>query len=258
LGQPARALPKRKQDSRISLVVKDTFKTIFRSCSCNFVANIILIIGLMNHDPVLLRKISEAISAGLPGEIAQYKMAPPHRTKLMAQHAVLPEAKKAAVLIPIYIDSTGIPSLLLTLRKTYDGVHSGQVSFPGGKFEQGETDPVQVALRESWEEIGLESDRVEIAGLLTPLYVPPSHMHVQPVVGFITKQVIFKPQQSEVERILFIGVESLLTAGSVKQKEITLSTSQTLNTPYFEIDGETVWGATAMILSELLEIWKRL
>jgi 8-oxo-dGTP pyrophosphatase MutT (NUDIX family) len=211
----------------------------------------------MNDENDLLKKISKAISAGLPGETAHFRMAPPTRAKLMAQQANLPEARKAAVLIPIYLDEAGIPSLLLTLRKTYEGVHSGQVSFPGGKFEPGETDPVQVALRESWEEIGLAVHQVEIAGLLSPLYIPPSHMHVQPVVGLITERVKFKPQQLEVERILFTEIGSLLSSGAVQQKEIMLSSNQKMNTPYFEIDGETVWGATAMILGELLEVWKR-
>jgi len=211
----------------------------------------------MNDQTVLLRKISEAISAGLPGEISQFKMAPPMRAKLMAENANLPPPKKAAVLIPIYLNEEGAPSLVLTLRKTYEGVHSGQVSFPGGKFEMDEIDPIQVALRESREEIGLAGHQVEIAGLLSPLYIPPSHMHVQPVVGFITKPVIFKPQELEVERILFIGIQSLLEEGAVRYKEITLRSNQKINTPYFEIDGETVWGATAMILGELLEIWKR-
>ena len=212
----------------------------------------------MNDENDFLKKISKAISEGLPGEVAQIRMAPPTRAKLMAQPANLPEARRAAVLIPIYLDEAGIPSLLLTLRKTYEGVHSGQVSFPGGKFEEGETDPVQVALRESWEEIGLAQHQVEVVGLLSPLYIPPSHMHVQPVVGFITERVNFKLQELEVERILFTEIGSLLRSGAVRQKEIMLSSNQKMNTPYFEIDGETVWGATAMILSELLEIWKRL
>jgi 8-oxo-dGTP pyrophosphatase MutT (NUDIX family) len=212
----------------------------------------------MNDEKDLLKKIRKAISTGLPGETAQFRMAPPTRAKLMAQHANLPEARRAAVLIPIYLDEAGIPSLLLTLRKTYEGVHSGQVSFPGGKFEEGETDPVQVALRESWEEIGLAQHQVEVLGLLSPLYIPPSHMHVQPVVGFITEQIKFKLQELEVERILFTEIGSLLRSGAVRQKEIMLSSNQKMNTPYFEIDGETVWGATAMILGELLEVWKRL
>jgi len=204
----------------------------------------------------LFSRIQQAIDSGLPGEESQLKMAPAFRPRAAASQN--PPPGKAAVLIPVYLSPEGIPSILLTLRKTYDGVHSAQVSFPGGKFDAHETDPVEVALRESQEEVGLTPSAVKIAGLLSPLYIPVSHMLVQPVVGFIEGYIEWIPDPREVERLISVTMESLADPSLVQSKAVRISASLSMDAPFYSIGNETVWGATAMILSEWIEVWKQI
>ena len=203
----------------------------------------------------LFSRIQQAIDSGLPGEESQLKMAPAFRPKGPASQN--PPPRKAAVLIPVYFSIEGNPEILLTLRKTYDGIHSAQVSFPGGKFESHETDPVEVALRESQEEVGLDPAAVKIAGLLSPLYIPVSHMMVQPVIGFVEGPVKWIPDLREVERLICISMENLTDPSLVQAKAVRISATLTMEAPFYSIANETVWGATAMILSEWIDVWKR-
>ncbi len=204
----------------------------------------------------LFTRTQQTINSGLPGEESQLKMAPAFRPKGPANQN--PPPRKAAVLIPVFFSSEGNPEILLTLRKTYDGVHSGQVSFPGGKFDPHETDPVEVALRESQEEVGLDPAAVKIAGLLSPLYIPVSHMMVQPVVGFVEGPVNWIADPREVERLISISMESLTDPSLVQNKAVRISANLTMEAPFYSVANETVWGATAMILSEWIEVWKKI
>ena len=190
------------------------------------------------------------------GEKVQLEMAPPFR-QLRPSVSEVPR-RKAAVLIPIFLDENNELSTLLTLRKVYDGIHSGQVSFPGGKFDPGETDPIQVALRECEEEVGISPEVVRVAGLLTPLYIAVSGMMVQPVVGIIQGNPIWKPDPREVERLIKVRMGELIQPEVVKYKHMQMRDSHQIEVPYYHLGNETVWGATAMILSEWISVWKRI
>ncbi len=142
---------------------------------------------------------------------------------------------------------------VLILRQTYDGVHSGQVSFPGGRREENDNTIVETAIRESEEEVNIDPDKVNVIGALSDMYIPPSNFMVTPVVGYTTSKPDFKPEESEVERIIETNLDFLFDKTLQKETLLNIRGYQ-INAPYFDIQGHIVWGATAMILSELKEL----
>jgi 8-oxo-dGTP pyrophosphatase MutT (NUDIX family) len=136
----------------------------------------------------------------------------------------------------------------LIVRPEYVGAHSGQISLPGGKAESGE-DAIQTALREGEEEIGIDKGKVHVIGKLTDFFVIPSNFLVTPIVGIISEPV-FHPDSFEVSRIISCALIDLLLEGAIKRKEITAAGKYRMMAPHFEIEGEVVWGATAMMLNE--------
>jgi len=193
----------------------------------------------------------KALSFPLPGENAQWLMAPAAKR---AQVNAVQEYRNAAVLVPIVKRNSSV-HLVLTLRSSYDGIHSAQVSFPGGKFETHETNPVDVALREAQEETGIPSELVQVLGRLSPITIPVSRMRVFPVVGWIEDDFEFKPDAREVNRIISFPLQQL--SDELKRTSKEIYPLADIEIPYFAIDGERVWGATAMMLSEFLEILKQ-
>ena len=196
-------------------------------------------------------KLIQYLQNQLPGESAQWKMAPLGRKNLNDLNDG--GFRKAAVLIA-FENSLFEPQIIMTLRSEYDGVHSAQVSFPGGKFDSDETDPVLVALREMEEETGVKRDRIEIIGMLSPLYIPVSRMLVQPVVGWIEAPVKFSPDPREVQRIIKVAYSELVSVKRDYANDLLQSGVKVNSIPYLNLDKERVWGATAMMLSELLEL----
>lgn len=138
-------------------------------------------------------------------------------------------------------------------RTVYPGVHSGQISFPGGRFEPEDSDLQTTALRETEEEFGIDARSIKVLGKLTPLFIPVSRMEVHPFVGYLTERPMFLPDPREVERLIEIRIAALLQASIVKTKPQNYKDYKGF-VPYFEVHENHVWGATAMILSEFLEI----
>ena len=201
-----------------------------------------------------IQKLATALGAKLPGEEAQFRMAPVARPRMADAISEGATFRKAAVLLPLFRND-GEDFVLLTLRSTYDGVHSGQVSFPGGKFDESETDPVDVALREMEEEVGVSAEGVKVLGLLSPLYIPVSRMHVQPVVAWIN-YAEWLPHEKEVAGILEVPIRLFSNPEVIQTKWMELTSRGEVEVPYYELLGHTVWGATAMILSEFLAVLK--
>ncbi len=145
----------------------------------------------------------------------------------------------------------------LTQRFTYDGVHSGQISLPGGKFEPEDGSTDQTALRECQEEIGIR-DEAELVGSLSKLFIPVSGFLVEPWVAVVRqKDPGFKLNEREVERIVRLRVSDLLDHSIIKTGEIELpgrGLNMKIKTPWFESEGFRIWGATAMILNEVKTI----
>jgi len=184
------------------------------------------------------------------------KMAPLTRGKisphLIEQYAK--SAKKAAILCLLYPQNNALHFALIK-RVSYEGVHSNQVGFPGGKLELNET-PLEAALRETEEEIGVKVAESAIIGSLTELYIPPSNFLVYPYVAHINAAPQFVLEKKEVAYSIEVSLANLLKPENIKNKEMQFSYG-TLNNPYFGLKNEIVWGATAMILNELREVLLR-
>lgn len=204
----------------------------------------------------LQAQLQLAIQGVLPGKEAQLLMAPkPIDPKRISSH--VPEGhRKSGVLLLFYPDNSSIYFPLIK-RPQYLGAHSGQVALPGGKVEDGDPDVVFTALREAEEEIGIDSSKVEVIGSLTELFIPVSNFLVSPIVGFLDYKPTFIPEQREVARIIPTALNYLIQPDIVKRTTVSLGGGKYLETPYFEIAGELVWGATAMILSELIQVLKQ-
>ena len=143
-------------------------------------------------------------------------------------------------------------------RPVYPGVHSGQVAFPGGRVEETDESIVEAALREAREEVGVRPADVEVLGLLTPLFVHASNYMVHPVVGAARTRPDFKPDPYEVDALLEVPLDELQDVTRIGSKEIIVREGITIQAPYYDLQGHTVWGATAMMISELLEVLESL
>ncbi len=212
----------------------------------------------MNFDEFLL-SISKIKNIPLPAETSQFKMAPPFRKELLEKHKdSVKYAKKAGVLALFYPDKNQETNFVLILRKTYKGVHSAQVSFPGGKLEATDTSLENTAVRETFEEIGVPIYDIKVVTPLTEVYIPPSNFYVQPFLGVLDKKPSFKKEESEVEDILEIPLKHFFSEDVTVLKKVATSYSVDVEVPAYFLNGHVVWGATAMILSEVKDLLKQL
>lgn len=157
----------------------------------------------------------------------------------------------AGVLALLYPGPESQTYLLLIRRTSYPGVHSDQVSLPGGKMEPGDPDLMATALRETGEEVGVGPDRVSVVRALSPLYIPPSNFEVSPYLGMIRVRPLFRRQESEVAALIEVPVAQLLSDRQVVSRKLTTSYATNIDVPAFMLGGQVVWGATAMMLNEL-------
>jgi 8-oxo-dGTP pyrophosphatase MutT (NUDIX family) len=156
------------------------------------------------------------------------------------------------VLVLLFPDREGDAHLVLTERVSYDGYHSGEVSFPGGKAEPGDADAAATALREAAEEVGLDEATadVRVVGTLGEVFIPVSDFRITPVVALAGGDVVLAPSESEVARILVPAVDAFLPGAPIEMVERTIG-DWPLRYGGYRIDGLHVWGATARILGQL-------
>ncbi len=202
------------------------------------------------------RVLAEQLKQPLPGSKAHepLRAVPVGMRKPKFEHKVPP--RPGSVLILLYPDGDQI-NFPLTKRHDYLGTHGGQISFPGGKAEVGE-DAIETAVREAEEEIGINRNEITVLGKLTEFFVIPSNFLVTPVVAFAEKKPTFIPDPIEVVKIIEGNLDDLIKEEAVKKKEILAAKLYPLMAPHFEIEGEIVWGATAMMLNEFRLVIKSL
>ena len=200
-----------------------------------------------------LRKIT------LPGEEAHFKLAPMLRIRELENLDIdRQRPKQAAVLSVFYPGVGGETKFVLILRKTYKGVHSNQVGFPGGRVELDDRDLAHTALRETEEEVGIPQHDVEIIKEMTRLYIPPSNFWVHPFIGIMKKTPTLVAQEDEVESVLEIELEEFMSESCLIKETLSTSYAKEIEVPAFLLSGHVVWGATAMMLSEMKEILRQL
>lgn len=211
----------------------------------------------MNFD-AFLKSVSKIENISLPGEVSQVKMSPPFRTQLIdQQRKAMKWAKKAGVLALFYPNKNNETHFVLMLRKAYNGVHSAQVSFPGGQFETQDVIMQQTALRETFEEIGVPIDKMRILKEMTQLYIPPSNFKVFPFLATTENTPTFIAQNSEVEMLIEVPLSQLFNDENIVSKPVMTSYKKEIEVPVIMLNNYTVWGATAMILSELKDLLKQ-
>ena len=191
----------------------------------------------------------------LPGEDAQYLMAPIERKKLVDLLALNPNPVKSAVLVLISPVENDL-ALTLIKRTKGRGPHSGQISFPGGKFEDDDVSLINTALREANEEINLPMQKVNVIGSLTELFIPVSNFLVHPVVATAWPHPELDPNEKEVDKIFSLTFNTLQDEKLIKKKSFMSTSRGEIEAPYFDINGHEIWGATAMILSEFKSLIK--
>jgi 8-oxo-dGTP pyrophosphatase MutT (NUDIX family) len=204
-----------------------------------------------------LQSISKIEQIPLPGQTSQFKMSPPFRLELIEQQReAMKTSKKAAVTALFYPDEKQVTKLILILRKTYRGVHSAQVGFPGGRREDADESLSHAALRETWEEVGVPIADIKVIKAMTELYIPPSNFTVYPYFCFTSKTPIFVKQDDEVEELIEVMLTDFMDELSVTSVEVMTSLKKEMEVPAYRLNGHIVWGATAMMLSELKDLLK--
>jgi 8-oxo-dGTP pyrophosphatase MutT (NUDIX family) len=199
-------------------------------------------------------RLKEEMLKGLPGTKAHWYMA---SYRILKNFPLTPESDStvAAVLILLYPYEGSIYTIFIQ-RPDYNGVHGGQISFPGGKKETSDKNIIQTAIRETHEETGINRSEIKVIGTLTPLFIPVSNIEVNPVVGWTDKKPSFHPHPGEVDFIIEADIKRLLDPSIVKTKPFKIR-GELIDIRYFDYSDNVIWGATAMILHELLIVIRR-
>jgi 8-oxo-dGTP pyrophosphatase MutT (NUDIX family) len=202
--------------------------------------------------------LKQKLQQPLPGVASHIKMAPRHRIEeFSGLNDVLSLARNSAVLILLFPDNGKLKTVFIK-RSEYEGVHSGQISFPGGQYEKTDQTFETTALRETNEEIGVEQDKIEIIGQLSDLYIPPSNFLVKVFVGYSTQKPEYIPDKKEVQSVVEVNLDEFYNSDNIKEKDFySPSRKVNINATYYKINDIEIWGATAMIMTELLDVLKK-
>ncbi|WP_369049020.1 CoA pyrophosphatase [Tenacibaculum sp. UWU-22] len=206
----------------------------------------------MNFDS-FLSKINLLKVKELGGLKTQYKLAPATRLQYTPEKIKNKNPKKAAVLALFYPDKNNKTTFLLTKRASYNGTHSGQISFPGGKTEKTDLNLQETALRETYEEVGVSTPTIKVIRELTDIYIPPSNFLATPFIAYTNTQPNFK-YNSEVAELIEVLASDLLNKLNLTSAKISTPYMKNVTVPCFKLNNYVVWGATAMILAEIKEL----
>ena len=204
-----------------------------------------------------LAHVPKLMEVGLPASEAHFKMAPLERIESMKNLKIETKNPKTAAVMMLFYPKNGETHLVLIVRNSYQGVHSAQIAFPGGKYEPRDQIFENTALRETHEEIGIPPDSIEILKAFTRLYIPPSNFMVYPFFGICRDEIVFVPDTSEVADISELPLSVFMGDDILVSVNLTTSYAENIMVPAFKIEEHIVWGATAMMLSELKEVLKK-
>ena len=201
------------------------------------------------------QELQQKLSAELPGIHSHLKMAPEHRAKeLITGQFAIQNARKSAVMILFFQEDNHLKMIVIR-RSVYVGIHSGQIAFPGGRYEEEDGDVRVTALREIEEEIGILEEKIEIIGRLSDIYVPPSNFLISVFVGYLAEKPVYKIDEREVDEVIEIPFSDFFKPDVVKQKDFYVNSIKAVsNAPYFDVTKAEIWGASAMVISELLDV----
>jgi len=202
-----------------------------------------------------IEELKQKFLRPLPGALSHLKMSPRNRVDdFSGNNPMMPLARRSAVLVLLFPDQGQLKTVFIK-RSVYNGVHSGQISFPGGQYETTDDSFEATALRETKEEIGVPGDKIQLIGRLTDFYIPPSNFLVKVYVGYTSQKPEYIPDKKEVQSVVEVNVEDLYDGNNITQKEFySTSRNGVVNAPTYVISGVEIWGATAMIVSELLDV----
>ncbi len=204
--------------------------------------------------PDFIAALSSRVNTSLPGMDAHGKMAPLHRKSVKDYLSEVKTYRTAAVLALIFPDNeTRLPRIILMERAGGGDVHAHQISFPGGKQEPDE-ELAYTALRETFEELGIPPQEVNLIGPLTSLYIPPSGFLVHPFLGFLHQEPVFTINPFEVKSVFSPSLEQLCDKENLHSGRFRSSQGMEVEAPCFQLEDVVIWGATAMMISEIVEV----
>ncbi len=206
----------------------------------------------MQIDREWIEKLEARLKEPLPGNEVHKRMSPAVRRPVLKSSLL----RNSGVLLLLYPAGSTWNTLFIK-RTEYEGVHSGQVSLPGGMYRTDDGTTAYTALREASEETGIHPERVRIIGNLTMLHIPVSNVNVFPYVGFTTQRPDFRSDPREVQYIIETSLEALMDSQNCKSEIMHIAEAD-IEVPYYDIQGHHVWGATAMIVCEFLEVCREI
>lgn len=206
-----------------------------------------------NNFDSFINALENSLFNELPGRSAQQKLEPISRKRFNPFPDPTRPPRESAVLILIFPENDGLSTAFIK-RNEYDGVHSGQVAFPGGKKELSDVSLSFTALREANEEIGINPEDVQIIGNLSIIYIPPSNFNVQPVIGWLPYTPKFLIDPSEVSMVFSVPLNEIMMEENIHKKTVTLGDGSNIEVPCYIFSNQIIWGATSMILREFIEV----
>lgn len=200
-----------------------------------------------------IQKVSDRMKLPLPGETFHLQMAPSHRLPTSQYDLKKLDPRVSSVLMMLYPENNAIKTLFI-VRSSYDGKHSAQIGFPGGKQETGDESLYHTAVRETHEEIGIDVKDLNFIGKLSDVFIPVSNFLVTPYLVYLKNKPALKINEREVAGVIEVELFHFFKSDIKKVKEMLLNECTPFEAPYYDIDGQHLWGATAMMISEVMEI----
>ncbi|MCE5332786.1 MAG: CoA pyrophosphatase [Bacteroidales bacterium] len=206
----------------------------------------------MNLSPQIIKK---KLLQPLPGLSSHLKMAPASRAGEIARfNGNLRNARKSAVMILLFHEDERLKVILIR-RSFYVGIHAGQIAFPGGRYEESDADIKHTALREIYEEVGIPAEKIEVIGRLSDIYVPPSNFLISVFVGYLNEKPRYKADEREVAEIIEIDMDDFFREDVIQEKEFVVPSAKiSVNALYYKVGNVDLWGASAMVMAELLDV----